>query len=218
MVKTKIMKVSSKKPEAETIKAAATVIKGGGLVVYPTETCYGLGADATNPQAVKKIFRVKKRPFGKPISIIVADLEMMKKYGEITEEIDFLVHRFMPGPLTIITHKKRTVPRILNPNEIAFRIPGHPVALNLVKSAETPITATSANISGTDPIYKINDIVKVFSGKVEMILDCDDLERKKPSTIIDLKDAKNPKVLREGPIPSEKILRELEKFISEDRK
>jgi L-threonylcarbamoyladenylate synthase len=210
MVKTKIIKINPKEPDLKIIKKAVNILKKGGLVIYPTETCYGIGADATNSRAVRKIYEIKKRPYSKPIHIIVSNLKMMEKYGEITNKIRFLVRRFMPGPLSIVTRKKRTIPKILNPKEITFRISNHPVALKLVQEAKVPITATSANISGQPPLYKIKDVIKVFDGKVEMVLDAGNLKKVKPSTFIDMKS--KPKILREGPIPGKLILKELEKL------
>jgi len=209
-IKTKIIKIDPRNPDKDIIRRVAVSIKKGGVVVYPTETCYGLGTDATNPEAVEKIRRIKGRSTGKPISIIVPDLKTMEKYGRITDEIKFLAKKFLPGPLTIITHKKDTIPDILNPKEIAFRVPSHPVAYLLTKEAKIPITATSANISGLPSIYKISDVVDTFDGKVDIILDCGDLPIVKPSTIIDVKNS--PRIIREGPIPGSLVLSELKNF------
>jgi len=205
MIKTIVTKVNK-----DSIKKAVRILRKGGLVVYPTETCYGLGADATNVKVIKRVYKVKKRPYSKPIHIIVSSLKMMGKYGEITKEIKFLVKKFMPGPLNIVTEKKKTIPKILNPNDIAFRIPNNHVALKLVQEAKIPITATSANISGQPPLYKIKDVIKTFENKVEMILDCGNLKKVKPSTFIDMRS--KPRILREGPIKGKVILKELEKF------
>ena len=211
MIKTKVTKIEIKKPNRKIIKEAARIIKNGGLVIYPTETCYGIGSDATNVKAINRIYEIKGRARTKAIPIIVSGLKMMKKYGVITDEIKFLVKRFMPGPLTIITRKKKTIPNILNPKEIAFRISSNPIASMLVKEVELPITTTSANISGQQPIYKIDDIIKAFEGKVDMIFDCGNLPRIKPSTYIDMK-TDEPKIIREGPISKKVIIKELKKI------
>jgi L-threonylcarbamoyladenylate synthase len=211
MVKTKITKIETEKPKKKIIGSAAKIIKKGGLVIYPTETCYGLGANATDNKAVNDVYRIKNRPKKKPIPIIVSDLKTIKKYGRITKKIEFLVKRFMPGPLTIITQKKETIPDVLNRNEIAFRISSHPIAFLLTKTADLPITATSANMSGKVPLYKIRDVIKVFNKKVDMILDCGDLEETKPSTLIDMKNGE-PKIIREGPISIDEILKKLRKI------
>jgi len=212
MIKTKIIKIDSIKPDLKIIKRAVKIIMKDGLIIYSTETCYGIGADATNPKAVRRVYKVKKRSYSKPIHIIVSSLKMMERYGEINNKIRFLVKRFMPGPLSIVTRKKETIPKILNPKEITFRIPDNTIALKLVKEARVPITATSANVSGQPPLYKIKDVIKTFNGKVEMILDSGNLKKVKPSTFIDMKS--KPKILREGPIKGELILRELKKLKS----
>ena len=202
MVKTIIAKANK-----NNIKKAVRILRKGGLVIYPTETCYGLGADATNVKAIRRVYKIKKRSYSKPIHIIVSNLRMMERYGEITKEIRFLVKKFMPGPLSIVTRKKKTIPKVLNPKEITFRIPGHLIALKLVKEFKKPITTTSANISEQPPLYKIKDVIRTFENKVEMIFDCGNLKKTKPSTFINMKS--KPKILREGPIKGKVILREL---------
>ena len=210
MVKTIIAKVNKNNPDFKIIRKAVKILRKGGLVIYPTETCYGIGADATDVKAIKKIHRVKKRSSSKPIHVIVSSLKIMEKYGEITKEIRFLTKKFMPGPLSIVTRKKKTIPKILNSKEITFRIPSHHIAFMLVKEAKLPITATSANISNQPPLYKIKDVIKTFENKVEMILDYGDLRKVRPSTFVDMKS--EPKILREGPIKGKVILKELKRF------
>jgi len=209
-MKTIIMK--GDKPTKKLIEKAIDILKNGGLIVYPTETCYGIGCDALNENAVEKVYRVKKREKKKPLSIIVSSLKMIRKYGKITKEVEYLVKKFMPGPLTIVVEKKRTIPDILNPKEIAFRISSHPIAQQLVKELDKPITATSANISGSKPIYSSEEIVKIFNGKVDMIIDSGNLPLIQPSTIIRVKKSKI-ELIREGAIPFDIVLREFKKII-----
>ena len=194
------------------IGKAIHILKKGGLIIYPTETCYGIGCDALNEDAIEKVYRVKKRRKRKPLPIIVSSLEMMKKYGKITKEVEYLVKKFMPGPLTIVVEKKKTIPDILNPKEIAFRISSHPIAQQLVEKLNKPITATSANISGNKPIYSGEEIVKIFNGKVDMIIDSGNLPLIQPSTIIRVKKSKI-ELIREGAIPFNIVLREFKKII-----
>ena len=208
----KTIVIKGDKPTKKLIEKAIDILKNGGLIVYPTETCYGIGCDALNENAVEKIYRVKKREKKKPLSIIVSSLEMMRKYGKITKEVEYLVKKFMPGPLTIVVEKKRTIPDILNPKEIAFRISSHPIAQQLVKELDKPITATSANISGSKPIYSSEEIVKIFNGKVDMIIDSGNLPLIQPSTIIRVKKSKI-ELIREGAIPFDIVLREFKKII-----
>ena len=117
----------------ETIREAVRVLERGGLVVYPTETCYGLGADATNPEAIKKVYLLKKRPLDKPLSVIVDSLEMIRMYAVISKDVEKLIEEYMPGPVTLVV-KNKSFPRILCGGEltVGFRIPDHVIAFELV--------------------------------------------------------------------------------------
>ncbi len=208
-MKTKILRVEVMKPDVKVLKEAVKIMKRGGLIIYPTETCYGIGADATNPKSIEKIYEIKGRDTLKPIPILVSDLHMIKKYGVVTKVVEKLVKNFMPGPLSIVV-KKRVPLSDSNHNGISFRVSNNPVASLLVKLFKGPVTTTSANISDQPPIYEIKKIIDVFGGKVDLILDCGDLLKNKPSTCIELTDEGNVKIIREGPIPGELILEELE--------
>jgi len=207
-MKTEILRVEVKKPDVKVLKEAVNTMKRGGLIIYPTETCYGIGADATNPKSIKKIYEIKGRDTSKPIPILVSDLNMIKRYGVVTNRVEKLVKKFMPGPLSIVV-KKRIPISDSNHDGVSFRVSNNPVASLLVKLFKVPVTTTSANISEQPPIYEIKKIIDVFKGKVDLILDCGDLPKNKPSTCIDLTNEKNVKLIREGPIPSELILKEL---------
>jgi len=212
MLKTKVARIETKKIDKKIIKHAADIIKTGGLVIYPTETCYGIGGDATNVKVIDNIYEIKRRPRTKPIPIIVSDLRMMNKYGMITDRVRILMKSFMPGPLTIVVRKRKTIPDSLNPKEIAFRISSHPVASVLVKEVKLPITSTSANLYNEPPLYRAEDVIKRFDKKVDMILDYGSLPRINPSTLIDMK-TNEPKLIREGPIPIKTIIDELKNQI-----
>ena len=196
-MKTRIINIKDKK----AVSSAVAVLKKGRLVVYPTETSYGLGADATNSRALEKINRIKKRK-GKFIPIIVSDMKMAEKYLVLNNDIKKLIRSLMPGPLTLIAKKKRLDKKIGG-----FRVPGNRFACNLAKRFGKPITATSANISGKKGIYRINEIIRVFSGKVELIVDSGNLPQKQPSTIFDVC---SKKVLRKGKISRKEIFRILD--------
>lgn len=178
-------------------------------MVYPTETCYGLGANAFDKEAVKKVFIAKRRPFDKPITIIVSDLNMWEKCAYIDERAKMLIEEFLPGPLTVALKKKETIPDILNPTAIAARIPSHPVAFLLVREAKVPVTSTSANISGEPPLYSAQKVIANFKGIVDLILDAGTLPREKLSTIVDFTIGTAPQITREGPISAESILKKL---------
>ncbi len=167
-----------------------------------------MGADATNPKSIKKIYEIKGRGTSKAIPILVSDLNMIKKYGVVTRVVEKLVKNFMPGPLSIVV-KKRIPISDSNHDGISFRMSNNPVASSLVKLHKLPVTTTSANISGQPPIYEIKKIIDVFGGKVDLILDGGDLPKNKPSTCIDLTNEKNVKLIREGPVKRESIYKEL---------
>lgn len=204
MVETKIIKINPKNPDRKAVWYIAKIIENGGIVVYPTEASYGIGTNAVDTAAVKRLRAIRK-PSGKPISIIVSDIEMMKKYGVITKQIGKLAKKFMPGPLTIIANKKETVPSILNKKEIAFRISSHPVAAMIAEYAGVPVTAASANPEGMSPAFDIKKVMKYFDGKVDVVVDSGRLKKRKPSTMVDMK-GKEPKLVRAGPISFSKIM------------
>jgi L-threonylcarbamoyladenylate synthase len=194
--------ISVKDPEA--VKAALSVLRRGGVIAYPTETAYGLGADATKKAAVKRIYRIKRRPASKLLSVIIGDLRTAKKYAVVDKRTQQIVRAFMPGPLTLVCEirpspLKRAMPR----TELAWRIPSHWFALELVEKYGKPITATSANISGNKPNYRIKEIEKIFGKKVDLIVDGGNLPKKAVSTIFDVK--KNT-IIRKGPVSKQKIL------------
>lgn len=209
-MKAKVLDVDKVIPNVKILKEAVDVMKKGGLIIYPTETCYGIGADATNMKSIEKIYEIKSRDPSKSIPILVSSLNMIKKYGVVTKKIEFLVKKFMPGPLSIVIKKKKPISDT-NQEGISFRISSHPVASSLVKLFKKPVTATSANISGHHSIYGIKKIIDVFKNKVDVILDCGDLPINVPSTCIDMTSEDNVKVIREGPIPVREILKLLER-------
>lgn len=176
----------------ETIPQAVRVLEQGGLVIYPTETCYGLGADATNPSAVRRVYQVKKRLRDKPLSVIVDSLEMIRSYAVINREVERLVDEYMPGPLTLVV-KNKSFPSTLigGKSRIGFRIPDHVIAFELVREFGKPVTATSANISGQPNPYTVPEL------PVDFVIDYGKLPEVMPSTVYDtiLK-----KTLREGPV------------------
>jgi L-threonylcarbamoyladenylate synthase len=209
-MKTKILRVESMNPDVKTITEAVNVMKKGGIIIYPTETCYGIGADATNTEIIEKIYKIKGRDCSKPIPILVSNLNMIKKYGIITKGVESLVNKFMPGPLSLVINKK-TLISDSNQESVYFRISSRPVASMLVKLLEKPMTTTSANMSGQPSLYEIKKVIELFRDKVDIILDCGDLSRTEPSTCVDMTNEDFVKIIREGPIPSEMILKELKK-------
>ena len=175
----------------DSAREAAGILKKGGLVVYPTETLYGIGADATNITAVEKLNKYKQRPFGKPYSIAVSDQKMAQKYVELNETAKNLYKEFLPGPATIISKGKHKVaPGVESEiGTLGIRIPDYPLVREIVKNLGHPITATSANASYQKRPYKLPDILENISGSqkklIDLAIDAGELPRREPSTVID---------------------------------
>jgi L-threonylcarbamoyladenylate synthase len=197
--KMRVLKLSE-----ESLKEAVGVLNSGGVVVYPTETVYGLGVDATNEEAVEKIFKIKERERGKPVSIAVGSVKEAKKYCEWNELAEKIAKKFLPGPLTIILKRKDCLVEELNPDEkVRIRIPDHSFVLKLLKEFGKPITATSANLSGGENPTDVKIAIEQIGDKVDLILDDGECKYKKSSTVIDLSD--ELKIYRVGVISEEDI-------------
>lgn len=184
---------------------AIKALKNGEAIVYPTDTLYALGADIYNDGAVKKIFKIKKRPYSCPFSVAVANFDEIDKISYTNDVVKRVVKHFLPGPLTLILKKKDSVSNIVTGDldKIAIRIPKNDVALDLL-SRFGPLTATSANIHGKKTSYVIKDLKMQFSNEISLYLD-DGRLNAKPSTIVDLT-SKKPIIVRKGPVKKEEIL------------
>ena len=188
------------------IRIAARFILEGKLVAFPTETVYGLGADALNASAVKGIFEAKGRPADNPLIIHIADFNDLKRLArEIPEEARLLARKFWPGPLTLVLPKREEVPDVTTGglDTVAVRMPAHPVALALIR-ASTPIAAPSANISGKPSPTLAEHVVDDFYGRIEAIIDGGETKVGVESTVIDLT-SERPTLLRPGGLPLEEI-------------
>lgn len=212
---TRLVTVNPEEPDLAIIKQAADILKAGGLLAYPTETFYALGADALNPEALERLFLLKERDLGKPVPVIAASKEMLKDLvKDFPVEAEALAQRFWPGPLTMVLKAQANLPKkLLGPGpSLAARISCHPVAQCLVETVGNPLTATSANLSGKPELLTAKEIESVFSGKLDMILDGGPVPtsvgRRAPSTIVDL--TGHPRLLREGAIPAQEVMRILE--------
>ena len=191
----------------EELKEPAKIIKDGGIVIFPTETVYGIGTNGFNEESVRKIYELKKRDFNKPISLLVSNMEMVKTVAEnITNLERALMEQFWPGPFTIILKKKKIVPDILTANgdTVGVRMPSGIIAKQLIEYAGVPIATPSANISGNPSGTNIDDIRNDFEGKVDCIIDSGISELGVASTIVKVIDGV-PHVLREGTITKEQI-------------
>lgn len=191
----------------EIIKKAVDSLKYGRLIIYPTETFYGIGGDAFNPEAVNSIFKVKGRSDNKPLPLIISDRGMLDLLSaEITSVALKLMDNFWPGPLTIILKVHRDLPRgvVSADNRVAVRISSNPVAVKLAQLLGRPITATSANISGDKNAIRVIDISEEVRKSVDYIIDGGELKGLKGSTIVDAT-VFPPVVLREGDISPDRI-------------
>ncbi|MBI4895491.1 MAG: threonylcarbamoyl-AMP synthase [Candidatus Aenigmarchaeota archaeon] len=181
------------------IKEIINVLRRGGVIIYPTETSYGIGCDATNEKAIKKIYEIKKRDKNKPFIVLVQNEKMADKYLKLNKISKTLIKMFSPGPLTLVCDSK-ILPNISGEN--SFRISSDKFVQRLLKSYKNPITSTSANISGNKALFKIDEVKKTFYGKVDIIVDGGDLKNKRLSTVFD---TRSLKVLRKGVIQSKEI-------------
>jgi len=211
---------SNRKTRPVTITAsspldeAAAVVKRGGIIVYPTETFYALGADPFNPQAIKRLYLLKGRPASMPISVIVGDAAML---GRITPEVTplarSLMERFWPGPLTIIFDALEKLPTELTAGTgtIAARVSSDQVCRRLLSALDAPITATSANPSGMPPPVDASTAVEYFNGDIDLLIDGGRLKGTAGSTIVDCRGAA-PVIVRTGEFSAADIMR-----VSQDR-
>jgi len=189
------------------LEKAAELIKQGKIVVFPTETVYGIGTNGLDENAVKRLFEVKQRPLNKPISLLVSNMEMVELIAkDITETEYKIMEKFLPGPLTIILKKKDIVPDIVTAGQdtVGVRMPSGEIARKLVEMAGVPIAAPSANISGEPSGTNLQNIKKYFEGNVDFYIDGGESELGFASTIVQVIDGK-PQILRQGNITLEQI-------------
>ena len=191
---------------SQEIQKARKIIEDGGTVIFPTETAYGIAADATNEEAVEKVYEMKQRPRSKGLTCIVSSLKQAEKYARLGEKERKLIEEFMPGPLTLVTEKKSGLPGNLN-EKFVFRISSSELARKL--ASETPITATSANISGSETSYSVEDIDPELRQKADLVIERGELERSPTSTIVEFVEGEL-ELYREGPISRSQILEMLE--------
>jgi L-threonylcarbamoyladenylate synthase len=203
----KIIQADPLHPGDNPIIATCQVIKDGGVVVFPTQYLYGLGADALNTEAVDKVFGIKQRPYHKPLPVLIPHpKDLTRLVQHVSSAAVNLMNRFWPGGVTLVFKAKDTLPTNLTANtgKVGIRMPRHPVALALTKLAGGPFTATSANITGGLGCSSISDMDPRISDKVDLILDAGPLKGGIGSTVVDVT-VDPPKILREGAIPTKDI-------------
>lgn len=198
--KTVILKIDPNKPDKRIIVLAARAIKSGKLVAFPTDTVYGIAANRLDEKAVRNLSRVKKRPRGKPFTVHVSSLSMLKKMGcPLTRQAKMLISKFWPGPLTIILKSK-------NGRPVGFRMPANKIALELIDKAGVPIVAPSANLSGNAAPKNGAAVLKDLDGKIDILLDAGRTDIGVESTVVDLT-SRPIKVLREGAVKTKDLMK-----------
>ena len=204
---TQIIQVDPQKVDHAQITEIVRVLKRDGVIVFPTETFYGLGACCYSASAVNKVYALKERDKHKPLSVVNADLKMLADIvSHIPPVFEKIAGEFWPGPLTIVMEAGSRLPssRLGPQNTIGVRLPGHVWLRELIRTAGFPLTATSANLTGGKEISQPGDAVNIFMGKVDMILDAGPTKGGLPSTVLDLTQDE-PVILREGAIPASRL-------------
>lgn len=194
----------------EAILVAAEEAAAGNLIVYPTETVYGIGADIYNQVAVKNLFLAKNRPFDMALSVAVSDRNMMERVAVLDDNADKLIKAFLPGPLTIIIEKQPEVPDLVTSSsqKVGIRIPDHPVALEILKRTG-PLVATSANLHSKPDATDINMAIEDLGSSVQLYVDSGISPLGKPSTIVWLNKGE-VEIVRQGAISIQEIKEVLE--------
>ena len=191
----KVLKTSIDEIDEEIIFKAINVLADGGVVLYPTDTVYGLGANIFDKKAVKRVFEIKKRSYLKPLSILVKDVETIDLVAKISMGQKNTIMEYLPGPYTFILDKRSIVPRIITSGTsyVGVRVPGNGLARRI--AGIFPITTTSANISDDEVLTNPPDILDQLDCDVDLVIDVGDLGPAKSSTIVDLTSFK-PKIIR----------------------
>ncbi|MBQ9594337.1 MAG: threonylcarbamoyl-AMP synthase, partial [Synergistaceae bacterium] len=197
---TRRIKINPLNPEPEIIALAANIIKSGGLVAFPTETVYGLGANALDPEAVSRIYLAKGRPSDNPLILHVSNLSQAESLVHMNDKARMLAKKFWPGSLTLVLPAKEIIPSKTRGGleTAAIRCPDNAVALELIKASGVPIAAPSANTSGRPSPTDSDSVYNDMNGKIDLILDSDSIRVGIESTVIDISDTERVLLLRPG--------------------
>ena len=186
---------------AEELENVIKVIIDGGVVIFPTDTVYGVAANSLDETSINKLFDLKERNDNKPICVLTSSVDKIKKIAYVRDEEQKIIDKYMPGALTIILDKKEIVSDVLTSGlkTVGVRIPNNEIALRILDKLEYPLATTSANISGMEAAVKKEDLIKEFEGKVDIIIDGGITDLKVSSTIVKIKN-NEIEVLRQGTI------------------
>ncbi len=218
----KYYKINPQDPDPNVLKETVTVLEKGGIVVYPTDTLYGLGVDAYNKKAIKRLYTIKNRSLNKPTSLMMPDLQLVKEiFGFKPASLERELKKLFPGRLTalIANHLHKRIPaieRLDTPGsvqeKVGIRIPDHPFCRELSKMYDSPVTSTSANLSGAENPLVISEIIGQLGSKVDLIIDAGQLSPSRGSTIIDF--TRTPYlILRAGDLSAKEIERKINKRV-----
>ncbi|EPG75303.1 tRNA threonylcarbamoyl adenosine modification protein, Sua5/YciO/YrdC/YwlC family [Leptospira fainei serovar Hurstbridge str. BUT 6] len=194
---------------------AADVLRQGGIVLFPTETVYGLGADSRNLSACLAIYKIKNRPVDNPLIVHLANPEQISEIAEVTQDAYRIIQEFMPGPITIILRKKDASVYSTGLSTIAVRVPSHKLCAEMLAAFGGPVSAPSANLSGSPSITRYEDAVAEFDGLVDLILQGEEPTIGLESTVVDLS-GDSPRLLRPGLYGVEELRRILPDLVSVD--
>ncbi|MGB9841348.1 MAG: L-threonylcarbamoyladenylate synthase [Candidatus Bathyarchaeales archaeon] len=207
MKQTLVLKVNPHRPSLKKVQAAADIIRKGGLVAFPTETVYGLGADALNPEAVLALFKAKNRPLDNPPIVHVENISTVHELTEhVPPKAELLMQQFWPGPLTLIFKRSQRIPdvTVAGLDTVAIRMPQHAVALALIRESQCAIAAPSANLAGKPSPTSAEHVLADLNGRIDAILDGGSTRIGVESTVLDLS-VDPPQVLRPGGTPFEAL-------------
>ncbi|NIR72943.1 threonylcarbamoyl-AMP synthase [candidate division KSB1 bacterium] len=207
-----IIKIHPKKFQSDDLQVAVSSLRKGGVIAYPTETVYGLGANIYQQKAVLRIFEIKGRDISKPVSIMIAsDADVNDICMDIPDYSRTLMAKYWPGPLTLIFKASEELPEYIvsEDKKIGLRLPDHPITRKLMELHSEPMTSTSANISGEQAPIHAQEVANTFKERIDVIIDGGECEGKVPSTVLDAS-GNTPRILREGAISSSQIEQSLE--------
>lgn len=207
----KVLSVNFNRDYTDVIAEAVAVLRRGGIIVYPTDTVYGLGANACDWNAVEQVFKIKKQLLTKPLPIVARNMAWVRELAFVPPKLEDKLLQLWPGATTVVLPKKDIIPKIVTAGQktVGIRIPDYQFVDKLLGQFGYPITATSANISGEEPTGDIQKVIASFQDKIwkpDLIINAGILLLSQPSTILDLSHVK-PKILRVGPSKPEQLLK-----------
>ncbi|MCJ7680657.1 MAG: L-threonylcarbamoyladenylate synthase [Candidatus Aminicenantes bacterium] len=214
MVKTRVVRID--REQSGQMEKIVGILRTGGVIVYPTDTFYGLGAGCFFGRAVEKIYQLKGREWKKPLSVVIADREMLGTVAaSVPPGFSHLADEFWPGPLTVILKASRDLPKKLlgGGKSVAVRLPDFPWLRELIRTFGFPLTATSANLSGGEDISRPEDVRRIFEGRVDLFVDGGPTPGGRPSTVLDLT-VSPPVIRREGAVSAQRINEFIGTFLS----